>query len=249
MLSNFAAAPLTAVPVVGPVLAAVSSIADMFGMSLLGPSFAKQNAQFGQALRSGIASGKINPRFAVNTNVRAIGVRGASGLLASEAAKPIGGNVGFLSGLSKVFGGIGTAISDVRGITSTIGAAIHPAATAAGKAATAGIDAAAAAGKTVARTVAAHPVIAAAAGAGIAGAAAGMAGSSATMGKGGKMHPAVARALGLHKHRRMHATNTKALHRALRRVKGFERVARRVMSITHHRPVKMHFKFRKKRAA
>jgi hypothetical protein len=74
-------------------------------------------------------------------------------------------------------------------------------------------------------------------------------GSSATMGKGGKIHPAVARALGLHKHRRMHATNTKALHRALRRVKGFERVARRVMSITHHRPVKMHFKFRKKRAA
>jgi hypothetical protein len=249
MLSLAASAPLTAVPVVGPVLAAVSSVADMFGMSLLGPSFAKQNAQFGQALQSGIASGRINPRFAVNTNVRAIGARGASGLLASEAAQPIGGNVGFLSGLGKIFGGVTAAggvvargISDVRAIGSSIGAAIHPAASAAGKAATVAID-------TATSAVKAHPVIAAAGAAAAVGAAAGAMGSSATMGKGGKMHPAVARALGLHKHRRMHATNTKALHRALRRVKGFERVARRVMSITHHRPVKMHFKFRKKRAA
>jgi hypothetical protein len=156
------------------------------------------------------------------------------------------GPVGFLSGLGKVFGGIGTAISDVRGITSTIGAAIHPAATAAGKAATIAVDTA----KAGARTVAAHPVLAASA------AAAGIAAGAGTMGAMGggtsaaKAHvKRVKQALGLH-HKRMHVTNTKALHRALRRVKGFERVARRVMQITHHRPVKMHFKFgRRKRAA
>jgi hypothetical protein len=159
---------------------------------------------------------------------------------------PQEGPVGFLSGLGKVFGGIGTAISDVRGITSTIGAAIHPAATAAGKAATIAVDTA----KAGARTVAAHPVLAASA------AAAGIAAGAGTMGAMGggtsaaKAHvKRVKAALGLPHHKRMHVTNTKALHRALRRVKGFERVARRVMSITHHRPVKMHFKFRKKRAA
>lgn len=58
----------------------------------------------------------------------------------------------------------------------------------------------------------------------------------------------IAKGMGLH-HRRMHVTNTRALHRALRRVKGFERVAKRVLHITHHKPVKVHFKFRKKRAA
>jgi hypothetical protein len=245
---SVASGEVAAIPVVGPILSIAGTALDFLAPGLLGPSFAQQNAAYGRALAAGIASGKINPRFGVKP-VSGFGPRGAAGASNFLSASAGGRNVGFLSGLGKIFGGIGTAISDVRGITSTIGAAIHPAATAAGKAATAGIDAATAAGKAVGRTVAAHPVIAAAAGAGAAGVAAGVMGSSATMGKGGKIHPAVARALGLHKHRRMHATNTKALHRALRRVKGFERVARRVMSITHHRPVKMHFKFRKKRAA
>jgi hypothetical protein len=246
MLSLAAAGPISGIPVVGPVLAAVSSVADMFGMSLLGPSFAKQNAAYGEALRTGIASGKIDPRFGVNVNARASGVRGASGLLASETT---GGHVGFLSGLGKILGGIGTGISEVRTIGSAIGAAIHPAASAAGKAATVALDTATAGGRAVAGVVRAHPVVAAAAAAGVAGVGAGLMGSSATMGKGGKLHPAIRHALGLGHHRRMHVTNTKALHRALRRVKGFEHVAKRVLSITHHRPVKTHFKFRKKRVA
>lgn len=150
----------------------------------------------------------------------------------------------FLSGLGKIFG---TVVTDVAPALSKIGTLIHPATTAAGKAATVGLDAATAAGKAVASAAARHPVIAAAGAASVA--AAGIAGSK----MGGKapagMHPAVARSLGLKRHRRMHPGNTKALHRSLRRVKSFERLARRVMSITHHRPVKMHFKFRRHRKA
>lgn len=248
MLYAGAEVALSGIPVVGPILTIGSSIAEMVGLGSLGPSFAQQNAAFGQNLLRSAQAGRLTLRTGPSSGFGPRGASGAQNFLSTGST--LGrGNVSFLSGISKVLGGIGTAISDVRGIAGTIGAAIHPAATAAGKAATAGIDAAAAAGRTVARTVAAHPVIAAAAGAGAVGVAAGAMGSSATMGKGGKLHPAVARALGLHKHRRMHATNTRALHRALRRVKGFERVARRVLQITHHKPVKVHFKFRKKRAA
>lgn len=230
-------------------LGPLGGIADMALMAFGGPSFDKMNQQFGQELAQGIQSGKISPQYRVNIGQRAIGVRGAAGLLASEATtRPTFGamrtSVGFLSGLGKVFGGIGTAISDVRGITSTIGAAIHPAATAAGKAATVALDA----GTAGAKAVAAHPVLAASAAA--AGMAAGAGAMSAISGTpAAKAHlTRVKKALGLH-HRRMHVTNTRALHRALRRVKGFERVAKRVLSITHHRPTKVHFKFRKRRAA
>jgi hypothetical protein len=245
------AAAVSGIPVVGPILTIGSAIAEMVGLPFLGPSFAQEQAANLQA-RLRIANTPAYKAYLQQQQANRIAdanlARRASG---ARAFVPTTGGpkVGFLSGISKVLGGFGTAISDVRTIASTIGGAIHPAATAAGKAATAGIDAAKSAGAAVARTVAQHPVMAAAAGAGAAGIAAGAMASSATMGKGGKIHPAVAKALGLHKHRRMHATNTKALHRALRRVKGFERVARRVMSITHHRPMKMHFKFRKKRAA
>jgi hypothetical protein len=249
MLSIAASTAVSGIPVVGPVLAAVSSVADMFGMSLLGPSFAQQNAAYGRNLQALAKTPSGQAFFRSQAQLRIADINLARRAVGSHLLSSTGGNVSFLSGISKVFGGIGTAISDVRGIASTIGAAIHPAASAAGKAATVAIDTATAAGKATVAAARAHPVIAAAAGAGAVGIAAGAMGSSATMGKGGKIHPAVARALGLHKHRRMHATNTKALQRALRRVKGFERVARRVMSITHHRPVKVHFKFRKKRAA
>jgi hypothetical protein len=164
-----------------------------------------------------------------------------SQLLATKTEAP----VSFLTGLGKVFGGIGTAIGDVRAIGGALGGIVHGASTAAGKAATVGVDLA----KSGAKTVAAHPVLAASA------AAAGIAAGAGTMGAMGGSSAAKAHvkriksALGLPHHKRMHVTNTKALHRALRRVKGFERVARRVLSITHHKPVRVHFKFRKKRAA
>lgn len=154
-------------------------------------------------------------------------------------------NVGFLSGLGKVFSGVTSGLSDVRGIIS----AIHPAATAAGKAATVALDAGTSAAKAVGRTVAAHPVIAAAGAASAAAAGIGAMSMGGTGKAAAKAHlKNIAKGLGIH-HKRMRVTNTKALHRALRRVKGFEHVARRVLRITMTKPHKVHFKFHRKRRA
>ena len=43
---------------------------------------------------------------------------------------------------------------------------------------------------------------------------------------------------GRHHGRRMHVTNVKALRRAMRRVQGFARTARKVMTFTHHHKMK-----------
>jgi hypothetical protein len=51
------------------------------------------------------------------------------------------------------------------------------------------------------------------------------------------------------RHRRMRATNVKALRRALRRVHGFERIARKVLRISTGRPVRVRFRRHKRRAA
>lgn len=48
------------------------------------------------------------------------------------------------------------------------------------------------------------------------------------------------------KNRRMNVGNARALKRALRRAGGFARLARRVMSFTHPRAGRGHFKFRKR---
>ncbi len=48
-------------------------------------------------------------------------------------------------------------------------------------------------------------------------------------------------------YRRINPLNPKALRRALRRAKGFERFARRVMHFTHRRPGQTRFKFPKRR--
>jgi hypothetical protein len=251
---SLAAAPLEATPIIGPVIAVASSIADIFAPGLIGPSFAQVNARYGQQLqalgRTPQGRAFLNQQSAlrqadINLSRRALGSRILS--VPKLVATPKGGNVSFLSGLGKIFG---TVASDVLPVVSRIGAAIHPAATAAGKAATVALDTAGSAAKAVGGAVRAHPVLAAAG----AASAAGMAAAGGLMGGGttakGKLHPAVKRALGIPHHRRMHVTNTRALHRALRRVKGFERVAKRVLSITHHRPTKVHFKFRRhKRAA
>jgi hypothetical protein len=48
-------------------------------------------------------------------------------------------------------------------------------------------------------------------------------------------------------YRRINPLNPKALRRALRRAKGFERFARRVMHFTHRRPGQTRFKFPKRK--
>jgi hypothetical protein len=47
--------------------------------------------------------------------------------------------------------------------------------------------------------------------------------------------------------RRMHVTNVKALRRALRRVEGFERIARKVLRITTGKQPTVRFKRSRKR--
>lgn len=219
-----------------------------------GPSFSQQMVQFQQA-RLAMTPQQAQAEAARMQEARSLSDLASRGIRIPiarpithlVASAPKEANVGFLSGLSKVFGGVGTAISDVRGIVS----AIHPAATAAGKAATVALDAGTSAAKAVGRTVAAHPVIAAAgaASAAAAGIAASTMGGTSAGKSMAKAHlKNIAKGLGIH-HRRMHVTNTKALHRALRRVKGFEHVAKRVLRITMSKPHKVHFKFHRKRRA
>jgi hypothetical protein len=50
------------------------------------------------------------------------------------------------------------------------------------------------------------------------------------------------------RYRRMNVCNVRALRRSLRRIEGFEHVARRVLSITHHKKVGTRFKRRRKRS-
>lgn len=235
MLSIAASA---AMPATGPLaaLGPIGGIADMLLLAFGGPSFSKQNAIYGQQLRQ-LATTPGGKQFLSQRQQ----LRQSDALMARRAvgSKLLSGgrDVSFLSGLSKVFG---TVVSDVAPAISRIGSVIHPATTAAGKAATIAVDAAG----TAVKAVKAHPVLAAA---GAAAAAGGMAAGSLMTPAGKAAHvKRVRQALGMH-HRRMHVTNTKALHRALRRVKGFEHVARRVLQITHHKPVKVHFKFGKHR--
>jgi hypothetical protein len=74
-----------------------------------------------------------------------------------------------------------------------------------------------------------HPVLTGAGAAGIAGAAAGIAGTKL-----------LSRGAGMRKRRRMRATNTKALRRALRRAYAFERIAMKTIKLVHPRK-KGHF--------
>ncbi len=69
-----------------------------------------------------------------------------------------------------------------------------------------------------------HPVLTGAGAAGLAGAAVGIAGTK-LLGRGG----------GMRKRRRMRATNTKALRRALRRAYAFERIAMKTIHLVHPR--------------
>ncbi len=83
--------------------------------------------------------------------------------------------------------------------------------------------------------VAAHPVLSAAGAAGIVGTAAGaMAGKHmGSPGAAGAAHMARGISAGFRRRRRMHPTNVKALRRALRRAYAFERLAMKVIHLTH----------------
>lgn len=81
--------------------------------------------------------------------------------------------------------------------------------------------------RKVTTTAAAHPILTAA------GGAAATAGAVATLVRSRKgVHPAVAAAMGMHRRRRMHVTNVKALRRSIRRLHGFEKVCRKVLRFT-----------------
>ncbi len=83
--------------------------------------------------------------------------------------------------------------------------------------------------------VAAHPVLSAAGAAGIAGTAAGaLAGKHmGAPSAAGAAHMVRGISSGLRRRRRMHPTNVKALRRALRRAYAFERLAMKVIHLTH----------------
>jgi hypothetical protein len=135
------------------------------------------------------------------------------------------------------FGSIGKIFSTVRRVASPVFSALggvmsHPSA-----AATGAIAGVAHAGGAIIRKgaseVAAHPVLAAA---GAATAAAGAGTMLASRGvKGPKMRVGAGGVVTFHRRRRMHATNTKALRRALRRAYAFERIAMRTIHLLHPR--------------
>lgn len=156
------------------------------------------------------------------------------------------GDPGFWS----ILGGIGkAALGFIPGVGKPLQTAVDVA--------TAGIGSKAAAGAATAITkpgfysgatrvvsgikqgVLKHPVLSAAGAAGLAGAAAGAAGTklAARLGRGG----------GMRKRRRMRATNTKALRRALRRAYAFERIAMKTIHLVHPRKKGRFGGFRKPR--
>ena len=104
-------------------------------------------------------------------------------------------------------------------------------------------------------TVSRHPVISAAAAAGTSAVVGGMLskgrktispGVMTLPGAGGQTQLV---SVGGRRRRRMHVTNVKALRRAIRRARGFEKIARKVMGFTSPRKPKgrVYFKARRKR--
>jgi hypothetical protein len=93
-----------------------------------------------------------------------------------------------------------------------------------------------------------HPVLSAAAAAGLGAAGLGsMALARRAKGKG--LHPAVAAAIGGRRHKRMNPYNPRALRRAVRRAHAFSRMARKILRFTSPRAPKGHafFKSRKRK--
>lgn len=142
------------------------------------------------------------------------------------------GDPGFLSFLGGAMKAVGGFIPGVGGIVSGIGEKLAEkgapkASTAIVKSGTAAAlsSAAISAGKKMVGTALKHPVLTGIGAAGIGGAVAGGAAGALVkhLAGGGK------------KRRRMHATNTKALRRALRRAYAFEKIAMRTIKLVHPR--------------
>lgn len=163
------------------------------------------------------------------------------------------GDPGFLSFFGKAIKGVGSALGAVLP-----GGGIISKATSLGGGALERMGASKA-GKIVGRGVAiakSHPVLTAAGGAaaiGAAGAGVGMASAPRpTMGMlpgmtGKGMH--ISRRTGLPvRNRHMRVANVRALHRALRRAEGFERLAKRVLKITSPHKAHKFSGFRKRRS-
>lgn len=152
------------------------------------------------------------------------------------------GDPGFFSFLGKVAKGIGGFIPGVGGLVSAAGGALEK--VGASKVA-----------KPIISTIVKHPVLSAAGAAGVIGAGGTMTARRGRMGGAAAgVGPMAGRRGGAgggfgRRHRRMHVTNVKALRRAIRRAKGFERLARKVMHFTSPRPPKGRavFKMRRKK--
>jgi len=161
------------------------------------------------------------------------------------------GDPGFLSGLGRIFGSVGKMAA---GFIPGAGPFVQK-----------GIGLLERAGQTrVGRAIMKHPTLSAAGGAGLLGGGMGLA--TGRMGRGAsplKVGPGMGMAAGgvtrgmhiskrtgqLVRNRRMRVTNPKALRRAIRRAKGFERLARKVMHFTSPRRVKGRAIFRVRRRA
>lgn len=136
-----------------------------------------------------------------------------------KAAKVVGG---FIPGVGSIISGAGTALESI-GAKKALPAISHAATSSAIVATKPGFFKGAT--TRIGQTVLKHPVLTGAGAAGIVGAAAGVAGTKVAehFMRGGR------------KHRRMRATNTKALRRALRRAYAFERIAMKTIKLVHPR--------------
>lgn len=162
------------------------------------------------------------------------------------------GDPGFLSGLGKVFGTIGSFLPGVGGIISK------------------GVSALGRMGKspavqTIEKGISRHPVLTAAGGAATSGVAGALTERAISrMGGGGALATRGATMRGFHmskpykchgtiipshpvRNRRMRPTNPRALRRAIRRAKGFERLARKVMHFVSPRKTRGRAVFRVRR--
>ena len=152
------------------------------------------------------------------------------------------GDPGFLSTLGSIAKGAIGMIPGVGGIASRAGGLLKL-----GTTSHMG-QIIAATTKRAAATLIKHPVLSAAGAAGAIGAAAEGAHMMGGGVRGGKMHPAMKRALGLH-HKRMNVTNVRALRRALRRTHGFAKLAMRTIHLVHPKKHARFGGFRKRHRA
>jgi hypothetical protein len=150
------------------------------------------------------------------------------------------GDPGFLSFLKK---GIGAAVSFIPGIG-------RPAATAIEKIGGGGIlRTGGAIIKRGVGQIVKHPVLSAAAGAGVALGAGALAGHELTGGMPTKGFHVSKKTGKVVRNRRMRVTNPRALRRAIRRANGFARLARRVLRFTSPRAPKGRAVFKHRRKA